>query len=105
MINEKTIIEFVREIRTSQSEVYAIYVSDECIGRVDLHLLSNSNNVSGLLTLFEEFSDEEVLYILSSIDDNIVESADISSSKKHIGNFVCDVMTVTNIRSFGTKEK
>ena len=68
-------------------------------------MLSNSNEVSSLLTLFEKYTDEEVMYLLSNIDDSIVESADIVSTQKHISNFVCDVITVSEIRSFGKKEK
>lgn len=92
-----TNFDFIREYRTPNSEVYSIYIDehDDVDGRLDLHYLVNGN-VTGLLSLFKEISDEDVAVVLAAIDDKIVEVADIDA-----GNFFIEVYTVSNRRGFG----
>lgn len=92
-----TNFDFIREYRTPNSEVYSIFIDEheDVDGRLDLHYLNNGG-VTGLLSLFKEFSDDDVSVLLSAVDDKLVDAASIES-----GDFVIDVYTVTNRRGFG----
>ncbi len=92
-----TNFDFIREYRTPNSEVYAIYIDEheDVDGRLDIHYL-HDNSVTGLLSLYKEFSDEDVAVLLDAIDDKIVNMADIEN-----GNFMIEVYTVTNRRGYG----
>lgn len=94
---ENTNFDFIREYRTPNSEVYSIFIDEheDVDGRLDLHYL-NDGSVTGLLSLYKEFSDDDVTVVLAAIDDKIVNMADIDS-----GNFLIEVYTVTNRRGFG----
>ena len=96
-----TKFDFIREIRTPFSEVYSIFIdeSDDLDGRLDLHYLDN-NTVSSLLSLFKEFSEEQILILLEAIDDQIVNMTDIDK-----GNFYIEVNTVTKRNAYGTNPK
>ncbi|MDX9791303.1 MAG: hypothetical protein RBT61_10770 [Candidatus Kapabacteria bacterium] len=92
-----TNFDFVREYRTPNSEVYSIFIDEheDVDGRLDLHFLPDGS-VTGLLSLYKEFSDDDVTVVLAAIDDKIVDMADIEA-----GNFFIEVYTVTNRRGFG----
>lgn len=92
-----TNFEFIRNYRTANSEVYSIFIDehDDVDGRLDLHYLSDGR-VTGLLSLYKEFPDDDILVVLQAIDDKIVDMADIDA-----GNFTIEVYTVTNRRAFG----
>ena len=98
---KNTNFDFIREYRTPNSEVYSIFIDEheDVDGRLDLHYL-NDGSVTGLLSLYKEFSDDDVTVILTSIDDKIVDTADIDS-----GNFFIEVYTVANKRGFGISPK
>ena len=92
-----TNFDFIRDYRTPNSEVYSIFIDEheDVDGRLDLHFLPDGS-VTGLLSLYKEFSDDEVTVVLTAIDDKIVDMADIEA-----GNFFIEVYTVTNRRGFG----
>lgn len=94
-------IDFLREYRTSHSEVYSVYLDEheDIDGRLDLHYL-DANNVTGLLCLYKEYPDEDIVILLQAIDDKIVNMADIDK-----GNFTIEVYTVTDKRAFGTQRE
>ena len=92
---------FQRLLRTTSSEIYAIYTDDDNddVGRIDLHY-TNKGTVKGLLTLEEERTDEEVQALLKTIDDDIVSMADLDQ-----GDFEVIVVTISRVRAFGKQVK
>lgn len=92
-----TNFDFIREYRTPHSEVYSIFIDEheDVDGRIDIHYLTDGS-VTALLSLYKEFSDEDVDVVLTAIDDKIVNMADIED-----GNFTIEVYTITNRRGFG----
>lgn len=97
----KTKFEFVREVRTAYSEVYSLYIdeNEEIDGRFDVHYQENGD-VTALLSLFKDLSEDDVLVILDAIDDQIVNMADIEK-----GNFYVEVNTVAKRNAYGTNQK
>jgi len=98
---ETTKFEFVREVRTPYSEVYSLFIdeNEDLDGRLDLHYPQNGN-VTALLSLFKDYSDEDVQVILEAIDDQIVNTADIDN-----GNFYVEVNFVSKRNAFGSIQK
>ena len=92
---------FQRLLRTTSSEIYAIYTDEDedDVGRIDLHYTSKGT-VKGLLTLEEERTDEEVQALMQTIDDDIVSMADLDQ-----GDFEVMVVTISQVRAFGKQVK
>lgn len=92
---------FQRQLRTSSSEVYAIFTDEnedeDDIGRIDLHF-TTQGHVAGLLVLEQERDDDEVMALLQTIDDDIVNTAALEDE-----TFSVTVVTAGNIRTFGNK--
>jgi len=97
----ETKFEFIREIRTPYSEVFSLYIdeNEEVDGRLDIHYLNN-DNVTALLSLFKNYNEEDILILLSAIDDQIINMADIEK-----GNFYIEVNTVGKRSAYGKSPK
>lgn len=94
---EMTKFDFIREFRTPSSEVYSIYVDEheDLDGRLDLHYL-NDGRVTGVLSLYKSYNDDDVMALLAAIDDKIVDASELGD-----GKFIIEVYTVTERRGFG----
>lgn len=96
-----TNFQFFRDYRTASSEVYSIFIDDneDVDGRLDIHYLNN-NGVTALLSLYKEFSEEDIEVLLDVIDDQIINMADIEDN-----NLFVEVYTVSNKRGYGLSPK
>jgi len=91
-------INFIRHIRTSSSEVYGLFKEDIMVGRLDLHF-SADGKIDGLVVFNESISKEEELKICEKIDIEIVDEAELDDN-----NFCITFVTANSIDIFG-KEK
>lgn len=96
-----TKFEFIREIRTPYSEVFSLYIdeNEDIDGRLDVHYLDN-DNVTALLSMFKKCNEEDIQILLSAIDDQIINMADIEN-----GSFYIEVNIVTSRNAYGTNLK
>ncbi|MCC7370424.1 MAG: hypothetical protein IT306_18515 [Chloroflexi bacterium] len=69
---------FERVCRTANSEAYLIVdgEDEEVVGRVDLHYTSGPTY--GVLIVERDLSESDILELRSEIDDELVQTADIS---------------------------
>jgi hypothetical protein len=67
---------FERVCRTSNSEAYLVVDGEEIIARVDLHFTSSV--VYGVLIVERQLTEAEVVQLRSEIDDELVQTADVS---------------------------
>lgn len=96
-----TKFEFIRQIRTLTSEVYTIFIDDneDVDGRLDIHYI-NDNYVSALLSLYKDFNDDDINVLLTAIDDQIINTADIDK-----GNLYIEVNFVSKVNGYGKAKK
>ena len=66
---------FERDCRTPYSEAYIIAISDDFVGRVDLHFTTNLVNAT--LCVGENMTAEEIRELIDIIDEELVLPADM----------------------------
>ncbi|MGH2447855.1 MAG: hypothetical protein ACRDFS_04550 [Chloroflexota bacterium] len=67
---------FYRQSRTASSEQFQIMAGDERLGHLDLHY--GQTDVYGTLVLDRELSEEDVMELRDAIDEDLVETADVT---------------------------
>jgi hypothetical protein len=67
---------FERECRTAHSEAYLIVVSDEQVGKVDIHFTPSI--VYATLCVGENMTQDEIQDLIDTIDEDLVMSADVA---------------------------
>ena len=69
-------VEYVRILRTHESERYLLRVAGQEAGALDLHFLA-SGSVAGTIVLLEEgaISDDDVPTLLTQIDEQLLPDA------------------------------
>ncbi|MCL4508006.1 MAG: hypothetical protein M1296_00610 [Chloroflexi bacterium] len=67
-------ITYQRQFRTALSEAYIIVRDGKPFGRLDLHF--GGTEVCGTLILLEEPREQELLQLISQLDDDLILSAD-----------------------------
>ncbi len=66
---------FERQCRTPDSEAYLITDDDERVGRLDLHFTHSI--VYATLAVEEGLSEDEIMDLIETIDEDLVISADV----------------------------
>lgn len=67
---------FERQYRTPYSEGYLVFDSGERLGRIDLHYTPTV--VYATLVIEREMTEEEILDLIETVDDDIVLTADVA---------------------------
>ncbi|MCL5958377.1 MAG: hypothetical protein M1358_03510 [Chloroflexi bacterium] len=67
--------QFERQCRTAYSEAYLISLDGERIGRIDLHFTPSI--VYGALSVEDQVSDDDILDLVETIDEDLVITADV----------------------------
>ena len=94
---------FERECRTTQSEAYLITVSDEQVGRVDLHFTPSI--VYATLCVNETMSPETIQSLIDTVDEELVLSADVARDDFVVTVFQGHEVGVYSDEEFGEEEE
>lgn len=93
---------YQRVVRTPGSEQWLVYASDnetKHIGTFDLHIAANGI-AHGTLVVTEELTDEQQDKLITNIDDDIVDVADLEA-----GNFILTVYKGQELGHFKLETK